>query len=479
MKRNKLALALTATLGFGAVATSAYAVNISENGVGDYAYIPYFSVANGQNEFINVVNTSEKTVAAKIVFRRGTDSGEVRDFIIFLSPKDVWTGMIAPVLDAAGNVINAKLVTSDNSCTVPHKTNGWTQEAPGVYSTTFDNRFFGSNVSDASTNVLPNFGSQLVNKIAEGYVTVAHMGTSPASTDALNSVAYFTKHGANKIPRNCAVVDAGMAVPGSVEYNSIAGQFSNAANPLRVTAIMIDAKRNTAIGVPTTTLANSFDGSAFFPSGTLRPTEAEMSRKFAVFNSNEAKLYSGTAKNAEQAASLVLMSDSVYGTYDTTNGTQSSWVMTFPTKRAVMASGVDKSPFKDSVVQIAKTFFDNEEGVPGSAPPAVVTAPFSPYFAPPPVPGKAIPTLNNELNVLTFNKTNPLSSLLNTDAGLDAGFNNGWMQLGFLNSAPVSATGTVAGTTVTANGLPIIGFEYFENAGFSAANSLGFTKNFK
>ncbi|MCX7087473.1 MAG: hypothetical protein NTV00_05380, partial [Methylococcales bacterium] len=112
MKRNKLALALTAAMGLGAVATSAQAINIAENGVGDFAVVPYFSVANRQNELINIVNTSDKTVAAKIVFRRGTDSKEVRDFIIFLSPKDVWTGTIVPIIEN-GAVVNAKLVTSD------------------------------------------------------------------------------------------------------------------------------------------------------------------------------------------------------------------------------------------------------------------------------------------------------------------------------------------------------------------------------
>ena len=42
MKKNKLALALTAALGLGVFATNVNAVNLAENGVGEYGIIPYF-----------------------------------------------------------------------------------------------------------------------------------------------------------------------------------------------------------------------------------------------------------------------------------------------------------------------------------------------------------------------------------------------------------------------------------------------------
>ena len=133
MKKNKLALALTATLGLGAFAGTAQAVNVAANGVGELSYVPYFSVAKGQEEQIKVVNTSNLTVAVKVVFRRGTDSREVRDFNLIMSPYDVWVAKVVPSANG-----NAKVVTSDRTCTVPDK-NQWVSEGNGAYSVDFDN----------------------------------------------------------------------------------------------------------------------------------------------------------------------------------------------------------------------------------------------------------------------------------------------------------------------------------------------------
>lgn len=468
MKKNKLALALTAAMGLTAAA-SVQAVNLAENGVGDYAYVPYFSVAKGQLELINIVNTSEKTVAAKIVFRRGTDSTEMRDFIIFLSPKDTWSGYIAPVYKGT-EIVNAKLVTSDNSCTVPHKTS-WKSEGAGTYSVEFDSNIFGSAVTQVSENVQPNFGSSAIANIKEGYVSIAAMGSSIVGTDAVNSVAYLTKH-VNGVPRNCVAPHDALATKNLDGIASVKGQFKSGEEPLRVTAIMVDAKINTAFGVPVTTMANAFatDARVLYPSSTELPTEAEFENKFATYVSAEAKLASGSADKAERSASLALMSDSVYGSYDSTLG--SSWVLTFPTKRATMYLKPNVQPFGDSVVQVGSTYYNTEEGVPTTAPVADVT-PFSPYVAPV-TPNKAIPTLNYEVNVVTFNKINAFGSLLALDAGLEAGFTKGWMQMGFVNAKPVTF-----GTAGTATGLPVIGFEYFEAGNVAAANGLGLTKNFK
>lgn len=469
MKKNKLALALTAAMGFAAA--NVQAVNLAENGVGDFSYVPYFSVAKGQMELINIINTSDKTVAAKIVFRRGTDSSEVRDFIIFLSPKDTWSGVIQPIYNGA-DIVNAKLVTSDNSCTVPHKDLGrWNAEGAGSFSVGFDNQIFGSAVNNPafiSTNVLPNFGNQQITNIKEGYVTVASMGSSTVGVNTASSVAYLTKH-VNGVPRDCVAVDRAMATPAGLA--SVRGQFVSGADPLRVTAIMVDAKINTAIGVPVTTLANAFPAGTqnVYQSGTSLPTEAEFGQDFATFDGSVPKLYSGNANKPERAASLALMSDSIYGSYDSTIGT--NWVVTFPTKRAMMANKPSVAPFGDSVVNVGSVYYNTEEGVPGVVEIADV-APFSPFFAPV-VQGPAVPTLKYEVNVVTFNKVNSLGSLLALDAGLDSGFTKGWMQMGFSNTVPVTSG------TSTASGLPVIGFEYVEAGNVAASNSLGMTKNFK
>lgn len=462
MKINKLALALATTLGLGVVATSAQAINIAENGVGDFAYIPYFSVTKAQNELIEIVNTSNKTVAAKIVFRRGTDSAEVRDFVIILSPKDVWNGVILPTFDATGAVTNARIYTNDKSCTVPHKTS-WTPEGTG-FSVAFDSAIFGSNVTSSdfiSTNVISGFNNSQIRNIKEGYVSVALEGISDIPVTTVNSVAYLSKH-VNGTPRDCAAVEFGYAN----QPAQFAGQFLSVGNVLRVSSIMIDGASNLAMGVPVTTLANAFDAPHIVESGRPNPIEPEMSRKVNVFESSSATLATGTADVPERAVSAVLMNDSIYGTYDFTGGTKSSWVVTLPTKRALMALRPGSvAPFKDSVVPLDIFSWDNEEAEQVTR----TDVPFSPFFAVKP----STVALPYEVNVVNFtiNKAaqNPLASLLGTT--VDQVYAQGWMQLGLTNASnPVTV-----GTSIF-KGIPAIGFEYFENGGFSAANSLGFSK---
>jgi len=82
---------------------SAYAYHVDEhmnfaaNGKGDLIVIPaYVGVAGGWETKICVVNTSEVySSVAKIVFRSYVFSEELLDFLIYLSPNDMWCGVIS------------------------------------------------------------------------------------------------------------------------------------------------------------------------------------------------------------------------------------------------------------------------------------------------------------------------------------------------------------------------------------------------
>lgn len=467
MKRNKLAIALSATLGLGAFAGTAQAVNISNEGVGEYAYIPYFSVTKAQEEQIKLINTSNKTVAVKVTFRRGTDSLEIRDFNVIMSPRDVWVGKIAPT--ATG----AKFVTSDTTCTVPHK-DQWVNEGNGAYSVEFDTSRFGTNVSLASENVLTNFNSSLITNIKEGYVTVAVMGVSDISTDSVNSVPYLAKH-VNGVPRNCGAIDWGFANA----FASVKGQFSQAENVLSVSSTLVDVARGSATEIPVTNLANAFnDGQGaglginnISLSSIDSPNASNVSpAESDVFTDRDADLYYAKFDAPARALSTVFMNESIFGSFDTTSGAQSSWVVNFPTKKWLMDLKPAVQPFADSVVQISQVATDEEEAVTISS----NKTNFSPFVAPV-VPALTLPY---ELNVITFGKLNPLVSTLNTDAGVS--YAKGWMQLGFPKA--VAVTGTVGGspantTTATYVGMPVIGFEYNENTGIASSTSLRYGKN--
>ena len=72
---------------------------------------PAYFVGNGWETHLRVINTNSKRgIVAKVVFYDGKDSHEVRDFNIYLSPNDVWTGTVKVDSDGV-----AKIISTDGS----------------------------------------------------------------------------------------------------------------------------------------------------------------------------------------------------------------------------------------------------------------------------------------------------------------------------------------------------------------------------
>jgi hypothetical protein len=96
MKKSLIALCLLA-------ATSAFAgggagtlnnVTIADNGIGDVLIAPVFFSNGGWSSELKLVNNSTiYSTAVKVVFHRRSDSREVLDFFVYLSPGDTWTGL--------------------------------------------------------------------------------------------------------------------------------------------------------------------------------------------------------------------------------------------------------------------------------------------------------------------------------------------------------------------------------------------------
>jgi len=90
-------LAMVLTIGTAAMAMNfADHVKIAPNGKGDMLIYPVYAVANGGWETkIWVTNTAvDRSVVAKVVFRSMKNTEELRDFLIYLSPTDVWNCVI-------------------------------------------------------------------------------------------------------------------------------------------------------------------------------------------------------------------------------------------------------------------------------------------------------------------------------------------------------------------------------------------------
>lgn len=119
MKKNVLALSIATMIGglgfTGAAFAAAGDVAVNANGDGHILMVPYYTVQDGNVTAFNIVNTDTKNgKAVKVRFRGASNSDDVLDFQVFLSPGDVWTAAVTA--DANGL---AQLVTADNSCTVP------------------------------------------------------------------------------------------------------------------------------------------------------------------------------------------------------------------------------------------------------------------------------------------------------------------------------------------------------------------------
>ena len=118
MKKNVLALSIATMvggLGFSGAAMAQAAFDVNESGTGVIQIVPYFSAQDGNATVLHVVNTDANNAkAVKIRFRGASNSDDLLDFQVFLSPNDAWTGLASA--NANGHL---QLVTNDSSCTLP------------------------------------------------------------------------------------------------------------------------------------------------------------------------------------------------------------------------------------------------------------------------------------------------------------------------------------------------------------------------
>jgi hypothetical protein len=150
------------------VAAGAVAQQVSRTETGDLAIVPYYSVKDGVNTGLHIINTTDSTQVVKVRLRRGTDSKDALDFNVVMSPRDEWTANIG-----AGGDTGVQVTTNDTSCTVPAFEDGVAQ-MPETFAEGAD----------------------------EGYVEIIAM--AEAASEA-SHIAIGAKH-SDGVPFNCAIV---------------------------------------------------------------------------------------------------------------------------------------------------------------------------------------------------------------------------------------------------------------------------------
>jgi len=134
MKKSTLALSIAAAIGGLGLAGNALAVTDvlsgagansvmarNDGGIGHQLVFPYFT-AQGTNATLLTITNTDTTNGklVKVRFRGATNSDDLYDFQVALSPGDVWTAAVTRDATSGG----ATLTTTDKSCTVPFVVNG-------------------------------------------------------------------------------------------------------------------------------------------------------------------------------------------------------------------------------------------------------------------------------------------------------------------------------------------------------------------
>ena len=188
VKLHKLSLGIATLLGGlslagGAIAAPATTLKVTPEGIGHILVVPYFTAQDGNATLLNIVNTDETNgKAVKVRFRGASNSDDVFDFTLFLSPGDVWAAEVSQNPSTG----LARLSTPDNSCTLPTQVN---------------RDFITARVNPAAN---------LANETREGYIEILNMA------DVVPGTAVYTaiKHVKGAPPAACS---NGAATPAALK----------------------------------------------------------------------------------------------------------------------------------------------------------------------------------------------------------------------------------------------------------------------
>ncbi|MDD2987861.1 MAG: hypothetical protein PHI64_02775 [Zoogloea sp.] len=456
MKKKLLMTAMVAAL--GGVGT-AQAVHVNSDGLGQVLIYPYYTVQNGFDSYINLVNTTDEVKAVKVRFLEGKNSQEVLDFNLYLSPNDEWSGKVTT--SASGG---AKLESSDTSCIAPSQIKAGGEDF--------------RNLQYQADSI------KTVARTREGYVEVIEMGVV---TDT-DSIAAATHVGGSATviaaPANCGLIRTnaksttglfngakasnGISAPTGGLYGFVTLINVNSGLKTTVDAIAIDN-----FFVDQVVAGNPLGLDLHFAPGTTSPSLEDVNTDGEIIDG--ASIITFSSANPVDSLSAILTRSNVYNDYsiDAGRDSKTDWVLTFPTKRFYVNTSTP-APFTETWKTATSTscdpiqivYYDREE--------RRHNVTIDEDFSPKPDVVAATNSLCNEVNTLSIKRfgtaagTSTLFGAEYTNASFtvdDAGFVAGWMNVSFANTlaGDVSIGGQtpVPGTLI---GLPVVGFSALSNS---------------
>ena len=505
--------------GLGA-AVPAHAVHVNPEGLGQVIFYPYCTVRNNNVTALSVINTTSLTKAITVRFLEGKNGREVFDFNLFLSPTDVWTGVVLPTADGA------KLETGDNSCVTPSDLFGNNagvirNDATGLPLNAFKNFWYTGANADS-----PTMGT--LDRTREGYIEVFEMGIV---VDV--SMAGLIKHNAAGVPANCAALDGYDGLSDAVApATKLPGFYlASPGGGLTGRASIINSASGANYSYDITALdgwwAPVAPGPGNVPysaAGVITPSISRQAGidtvSYILVTGNPAVANSTGVLRAvwaspREAVSAVLMHDNIINEFVTDSGTKSKtdWVITMPTKRDYVGvgTGAASRPFRNNFATTEVgacdayrfRFLNREEGEFSSFKGFNVTEPTTQRAALlPPSQPIVEPILCWQTNILQLGVVGLLGSTNNTELPSGTAFTslgatttgaanatfsrrtlqgpNGWGRLNFgatttdsqaaQSIAPLSATLNGVAVIGTHFGLPVIGtmFHNYSNTGVAS-----------
>ncbi|MGA9342535.1 MAG: hypothetical protein WBV61_09430 [Rhodanobacteraceae bacterium] len=392
MKRNSLTTAVVAGIaGVAGFASIASAVDLNPDGLGQVLIYPYYTVNKNQATAISVVNTTATAKSVKVRFLEGYDSREVLDFNLFLSKYDVWTASVfdlGPALGTDPASSGAAITTSDNSCTAPLIANSDLPTIPGT-----DKHY----QAFLTTAYQDDGGPTDVTRTREGHIEMIQM------TDLDGPLGSAVTHSGG-VPADCGAVQGLTAgdVNGTPDADPPTGGLFGAGAIFDVAGGVYYGYN--ADAVDGFTISSLFSGQeSTTPQLADANTDTFGNATAYVFNNGSLIQSTYAAANAIDAVSAVFDSFSIFNEYnvDADVGSNTDWVVTFPTKRFYVDPDIVGStaipPFSQvfdglscSVVGIS--IYDREERT---------TVGPGPGFSPPP-PGQPPSSLCRETNIISF-----------------------------------------------------------------------------
>lgn len=480
-RKNLTAAVLAGLAGAAGIVSSAQAVNINPDGLGQVLIYPYYTTNNNTMTLLSVVNTSENGKAVKVRFTEGQNTREVLDFNLYMSAYDVWTASLSTNADG-----NPEMQTTDTTCTVPY-----------IYGMGGKQEFLPYALTDG--------GSQSLSRTTEGHFEMIEMGTL-TDEDELSELAATHVNG---VPADCGQLVEAWTDPDDTKAGDegywlmdpftdmdppSGGLFGGAALINVPLANMVSYDAIALNGYATTVDAN--DVLHQEPGSVLPGLNSGDVTYGVVFLDNGAVQNSGNFVRPVDAVSYVFMHDQIMNEYITEVATlaQTEWVVTFPTKHFYVyppssGSVVPVRPFTTlwtaenevgSACEVVSldTIWDREERTivdpiePGEPIPPIVS-PAPPDVIDPEDP--IIPfSLCYETSVIRFGDvdlagaTSPMlgSSNYHNIDNTALGFENGWARLQLDNyQVDVDEDGTIDENEHFSrydlgglNGLPVAGF---------------------